>query len=114
MQISFNGRLQGVYLPKDPSKFNSRVPLNLVGRGVIQVGTESKIGVTTDQVQGYRCTLWVDADESTAVHDRLVSLVGKQVAFEVLHELVPVKVSGSTMTSMSWRDSMLLDTLAIE
>lgn len=114
MKLVFSGRLQGVYQPKELDKFPKRVPLNLVGRGVIQVGPVAEVGVTVDQVSGYRCTLWVNADEVTAVYDRLVALVGRQVSYEVDHVLVPIKVSGSTITQIAWRDSMELDSLAVE
>jgi hypothetical protein len=114
MQIVFTGRLQGVYQPKDPSKFPRRVPLNVVGRGVIQIGPTPEVGVTLDQVQGYRATLWVDADDLTAVYDRLAALVGRDVSYVVDHELTPQKVAGAAVTQLVWRDSVQLDSLAVE
>lgn len=114
MQIVFSGRLQGVYQPKDLAKFTRRVPLNLVGRGVIQIGSSAEVGVTLDQVQGYRSTLWVDADELTAVFDRLAALVGRDVTFVVDHELIPQKVSGASVSQLVWRDSVQLDSLAVD
>lgn len=114
MKLVFSGRLQGVYQPKEVDKFPKRVPLNLVGRGVVQVGSIADVGVTCDQVSGYRSTLWVSADEVTAVYDRLVALVGRHVTYEVDHVLVPVKLPGSTLTNLAWRDTVELDSLVIE
>lgn len=114
MILQFSGRLQGVYPPKDISKFDKRVPLNIVARGVIQCGTEQKVGITADQVNGYRCTLWVAASEVDTIQTRLQSYVGTQVTFEVEHTLVPVKLGTSATTSLVWRDTLLLDTIVLE
>jgi hypothetical protein len=114
MQIVFRGRLQGVYQPKDVTKFTRRVPLNLVGRGVIQIGPVGDVGVSLDQVTGYRCTLWVDAADVSSVFDKLAALVGRDVSYVVDHELVPQKVAGGSISQLIWRDSMQLDSLAVE
>lgn len=114
MILTFSGRLQGVYPPKDSTKFDKRVPLNIVARGVIQCGSEQKVGITADQVNGYRCTLWVSADTADEVITRLQSYVGSAVSFQVDHVLVPVKLGTSATTSLVWRDTLLLDTVTVE